>query len=248
MDSSSSGRGRRRTPGSLAQLRFKTLNDLFPSRMHPKAEDDAPIVVDDEIGSVPTLQRATEESASPGLRPFVAPIVAARRNTMTSFNDPDLVPAHDMFSRRSVLPQRNADPTCILHPHSKARYYWDMTTLGMMAWVVIDVPFAVAFNVENPPNNGWDWHRAFGSVVDSFFVCDVVLNFNTGIEVKGGGVSLRRWDIAKDYATSWFLVDVVSAFPLDLVLNGSAATANTNGVLKLAKASRVVRQNKHTLA
>jgi len=127
---------------------------------------------------------------------------------------------------------------CVLHPHSKTRYNWDMTTLVMMAWVVMDVPFSVAFNVENPPNNGWNWHRVCGTAVDAFFMCDVVLNFNTGIELANGSVSMRRVDIAKAYLKSWFWVDIMSGFPLDLVVNGGQA--NHNNVLKLAKASRVV--------
>ena len=116
-----------------------------------------------------------------------------------------------------------------------------MTTLAMMAWVVLDVPFVVAFNIENPPNGGWDWHRTCAFAVDVFFMCDVVLNFNTGIETKGGGVSLNRRDIAYDYVTSWFLVDVVSAFPLDLLLDQSAAQGTQ--LAKLSKASRVVNQD-----
>jgi len=153
------------------------------------------------------------------------------------------VPANSNARRHSKLLDRNVkDNVCVLHPHSRIRYNWDMTTLVMMAWVVMDVPFSVAFNVENPPNNGWNWHRACGTAVDAFFMCDVILNFNTGIERANGSVSTRRWDIAKAYLKSWFWVDIISAFPLDLVMSGDAAQHSE--VLKLSKASRVVRHQR----
>ena len=153
------------------------------------------------------------------------------------------MPAGFKSRRNSQLLARKAKENfCVLHPHSKTRYNWDMTTMMMMAWVVIDVPFSVAFSIENPPNNGWNWHRACGTAVDAFFLCDVILNFNTGIELANGSVSINRWSIAKEYLSSWFWVDIVSAFPLDLVTNGGGG--NHNNVLKLAKASRVVRHER----
>jgi hyperpolarization activated cyclic nucleotide-gated potassium channel 2 len=56
---------------------------------------------------------------------------------------------------------------------------------------------------------------------------DVILNFNTGVEI-GGIVSMDRIVIAKDYLKSWFWIDIVSAFPLDLVLQGSAGSNSAN--------------------
>ena len=99
----------------------------------------------------------------------------------------------------------------IVHPNSPKRYYWDMATLFFMAWVIIDIPFIVAFEVEE--NEEWGWHEVIMQIVDCFFMFDVFLNFNTGIEANGR-VSLNRIDIAKDYLKGWFWVDIVSAFPL----------------------------------
>lgn len=89
----------------------------------------------------------------------------------------------------------------IIHPHSKIRSYWDMATLCMMVWVVIDVPFTSAFNVHDD-QLVWDWHRVISFTVDLFFMVDVIVNFNTGVELDGK-VSLDRRDIARDYMKSW---------------------------------------------
>jgi len=50
MDRPSKSRGRQSSFKPLAQLRFKTLNELFPSRMHRKDPEDEPIVVEDDAG------------------------------------------------------------------------------------------------------------------------------------------------------------------------------------------------------
>ena len=48
---------------------------------------------------------------------------------------------------------------------------------------------------------------------------DVLISFNTGVELAGL-VSLNRFDIAREYLKSWFWIDLISGFPLDLVLEG----------------------------
>lgn len=102
-----------------------------------------------------------------------------------------------------------------------------MMTLAFMLWVVIDVPFMVAFDVDVDISI-WDWHRVISLMVDVFFMFDVILNFNTGVEINGI-VSNDRRVIAKDYIKSWFWIDIVSAFPLDLVLSGSDSAKANNG-------------------
>jgi len=54
--SSVRGLGRGMSFRPLAQMRFKTLNDLFPSRMRPhdgEEEEDAPVVIEDEVEAKP---------------------------------------------------------------------------------------------------------------------------------------------------------------------------------------------------
>jgi len=90
-------------------------------------------------------------------------------------------------------------PWDVVHPHSQFRYYWDMNTMLMLVWVIIDVPFVVSFNVSDKP---WSWHAICAHIVDLFFILDVILNFNTGVELNGQ-VFLDRPTIAKEYIKSW---------------------------------------------
>jgi hypothetical protein len=117
----------------------------------------------------------------------------------------------------------------------------------LVIWVGIDVPFVAAFEVDDKPGV-WGWHKVISAIVDFFFVADVLLNFNTGVAVHGK-VSLDRWVIAKEYLKSWFLVDVISAFPLDYVINGFDENGHSEGstasgasrLVKVSKIGKVVR-------
>ena len=126
-----------------------------------------------------------------------------------------------------------------------------MITLVLVIWVVIDVPFVAAFGVDDTYDEPgvWNWHRVISTVVDVFFIADVLLNFCTGVEINGK-VSLNRWIIAKEYFKSWFWVDVISAFPLDYVINGfngspsdGSTASDTSRLVKLSKFGKVVRVN-----
>jgi len=129
----------------------------------------------------------------------------------------------------------------VLHPFDEFRYKWDISTMVAMVWVIIDVPFVVAFDIEVDPHD-WDWHRCTSFVVDVFFMLDVLISFNTGVELAGI-VSLNRFDIAREYLKSWFWIDLISGFPLDLVLEGQDTKGNA-GLAKLAKTGKVIRMFK----
>jgi hypothetical protein len=117
-----------------------------------------------------------------------------------------------------------------------------MTTLVLMVWVVLDVPFMFAFDVQEDLWS-WGWHRIISAGVDIFFMADVILNFNTGVEVAGK-VCLDRRVIAKEYLKSWFWVDIISAFPLEYVLNDAKVTGggseDASKLIKVSKIGKVV--------
>jgi hypothetical protein len=124
----------------------------------------------------------------------------------------------------------------VFHPNSNFRYQWDITTLALMFVVVLDVPFSVCFEIQS---SGWDWHRVMSFMIDVFFMVDVVLNFNTAFE-RDGIMQYDRRDIAKHYITSWFVIDVASAIPLDLILDSSGH----DGLVGLSRLTRLVKMLK----
>lgn len=80
--------------------------------------------------------------------------------------------------------------------------------------------------------------------MDCFFLVDVVLNFNTGVEIDGT-VVMDRKVIAKDYLSSWFWIDMLSAVPIDmLVLLSGDGSSNQSQFASIAKMGRLMRMFK----
>lgn len=59
---------------------------------------------------------------------------------------------------------------------------------------------------------------AFIYGIDFFFFIDILVNFNTAILNEEFEVTDDRWLIAKEYLNSWFIVDLLSIIPFDLVV------------------------------
>jgi hypothetical protein len=64
---------------------------------------------------------------------------------------------------------------------------------------------------------------------DWLFITDLFLNFLTCYEVKGQLIE-NRWMIAKNYFSSWFTIDFLSSFPIDLVVGTSPSTGSGSPV------------------
>ena len=77
----------------------------------------------------------------------------------------------------------------------------------------IAVPFHLAFS----KHDRWEVDEPstyLETVVDLFFLADIVRNFRTAFYDRGNLVT-DAWRIARQYARTWLLVDVVASFPLD---------------------------------
>jgi hypothetical protein len=106
----------------------------------------------------------------------------------------------------------------IIHPYSLFRRYWDVSTMLFLFYIVMIVPYRIAFNVE-----ATGFALGLSRLVDAIFIIDIFLNFATGYTL-GSAVILKPKKIAYKYMTSFFLIDVISGFPLDLVYNGYVAS------------------------
>lgn len=53
---------------------------------------------------------------------------------------------------------------------------------------------------------------------DVLFIVDLVLNFFTGWVTKEGAVIMDHQVIVRKYLTSWFVIDLLSSIPFDLII------------------------------
>lgn len=77
--------------------------------------------------------------------------------------------------------------------------------------------------VTMPLGLGWECINAslfeLNLIVDTLFMCDVVKNFNTGYVDENESIIMDRYLVVKNYCFGYFLVDIVSSFPIDPILD-----------------------------
>ena len=76
--------------------------------------------------------------------------------------------------------------------------------------------------------------------MDTSFVVDIYLNFRTGYLDEEGKLVLNRMKIALLYTRGWFVIDLISVLPFDMLI----ATETNSGASSLLQMSRY---DSHTL-
>jgi hypothetical protein len=120
-----------------------------------------------------------------------------------------------------------------IHPHGAFRLKMDIVLVTLLSMSAAVVPYSVSFDVSGL---GYD---VFNIVSDAFFWLDLVLNFFTGVE-KNGMVIHDRKAIVRTYLSGWFMLDLVSVFPIEFVM-GDNSTNDLDRIAQLAKLVRLLR-------
>ncbi|KAK9806501.1 hypothetical protein WJX73_004260 [Symbiochloris irregularis] len=127
-----------------------------------------------------------------------------------------------------IITQQSSNNVWI-HPLSKFRDGWDTTTLILVVYTVLVLPFRAAFffdyykDLEHDHNLFLqlqaDWMLSTDLLTDLFFMADILMNFNTGVIVDQVLIMDRK-EVARHYCKTWLALDVVASFPLDLIFAG----------------------------
>jgi CRP-like cAMP-binding protein len=101
------------------------------------------------------------------------------------------------------------------------RRYFDAVLMVLTLFAAIEVPLHLSLRYPTP-----DWVRYIHLTYPLLFGIDIVLTFFTSIVVEGQEITSRK-EIARRYLTSWFIVDLISALPLDFIFpNGWISEMN----------------------
>jgi hypothetical protein len=142
--------------------------------------------------------------------------------------------------------QDRGPPTCrdgVLHPRSVVRRRWDSVLFIMLMYCAFLIPYRVGFDVMAA--DAWLW---FETAIDVSFMVDIFVNFRTGYlldeDNEDSRIEMRPKAISWHYLKGWFVIDLVSAFPSQLVqlAKEEEETANTyNKLPRLMRIPRLVR-------
>ena len=134
-------------------------------------------------------------------------------------------------------------------PYSDWRILWDSLALFFVLYVMFVTPYQLAFIMHEPKMSEpgkvfapWNRHRVglmmCDNVVDFFFLCDILLNCNTGVylEESDEWILDRAALVGRYRASGWLYVDIASLFPYD-----EMSSEDKLSLLKLLKLLRLFK-------
>ena len=154
---------------------------------------------------------------------------------------------------KSVTLSRSCVVECIdkffpIHPHSISHGAWDLSMSVLLVVVLITLPVTIAFD-KIAEEMFW-----FNFIVDCLFIIDVTKNFLTGY-VSTRILKMREKDrhctldpvilswrkIWFNYATTWFIPDIVSSVPIDAIFRWGFSDSDGRDVASISKTLKLMR-------
>ncbi|KAH8054366.1 phosphorelay sensor kinase [Aureococcus anophagefferens] len=124
-------------------------------------------------------------------------------------------------------------PWFVFQPDDPTRVAWDTASALVMLMMIFYIPYNVSFVGPTYVYYVFDWFLTV------FFTVDICLSFVTAYEHKGRTVTDPS-KIARHYLRTFFLLDVVATFPMDIALAGQTKDKHKD-LGRLAKASKLPR-------
>jgi len=131
--------------------------------------------------------------------------------------------------------------TRVFHPFDPFIWWWNMMNSVIMIYIVIDVPFELAFGVDESLLSPTG---CFELILCLFFILDIVINFRTGFIANQILVTTSR-EIALHYLKGWFTVDLVTTIPFQFILSARKSLSVHGGsatkIMRIMKVFRLVK-------
>lgn len=158
---------------------------------------------------------------------------------------------HRSFSRFSAESQTNLNnPTSntkkcdpcfgilpILHPFGPFKVIWDSIVILVLLITIIAIPYVIAFNIESNIN---ELYGKISLTLDIILLIDIIISFRTAYFDKIDHLRLitAPINIITNYIKSWFIIDFLTSFPFEFVIN---INDNENILFKSLRIFRFVR-------
>ena len=102
-----------------------------------------------------------------------------------------------------------------MYPNDNVKINWDIWISLVLLITCFQTPLNFAFQEEL---DSYTWLIVVTYVIDLLFLIDIVINFNSAIQLDGIEMIDDRKTISKNYLTGWFLIDFLSILPFELIL------------------------------
>ena len=141
--------------------------------------------------------------------------------------------------------------TCVIHAQSSFRVFWDLMLFSLLMYIAFVTPVRIGFEQHPEIFTTWWW---FELVIDGTFIVDLFLNFRTTYYTTEGKEVTQGNQIAKNYFSTWFAIDLVSSVPFDIIVGAVLGVDDNSGfdnvgaakTLKISKSARISKLSKIT--
>ena len=129
----------------------------------------------------------------------------------------------------------------LFYPDDKYKEFWDLFMTVILLITCVITPYNIAFvQKENVTS------RIISGIIDALFGIDMLVIFNSVYFDEQLGLIVDRKNIAKNYLSGWFTVDLLAIIPFDILLNQSDMTsmvrvARVGKLYKLVKLTKLIR-------
>ena len=130
----------------------------------------------------------------------------------------------------------------LLHPDSISKKLWNSLLTLLLIYTALLMPYRLAFEEQV----FWDSWAILDVAIDGAFLLDICINFFS-VQVKAdGSLEKRHRSIICSYVKGWFVVDLVSSFPITVVdyyTGGDSGLPKDkyNSMIRLARLPRLYK-------
>ena len=128
---------------------------------------------------------------------------------------------------------------CMMTPGGTSHIRYSWLNVVLLVWCAFSIPVRVSFDFHLSP-----FMSIVEFVIDVFFMVDVCVNFRVGYIVQEDGeepaIVMQPGKVAKHYLKTWFVIDVVSAAPINFLL-GQETLGGANRLPRLIRIPKLIR-------
>ena len=129
---------------------------------------------------------------------------------------------------------------CKIHPDSQFRIGWDCVMLLVLLYMAIIIPLRIALRID-------PWLFVLDYIGDVINLVDVYLYFTVFTVYQGGELLVSSADIRRNFLQQRGLVDVIAAFPYDILTLAFMPYYRGDALLLIRAALRVPKLLKFTI-
>lgn len=125
----------------------------------------------------------------------------------------------------------------LFRSNSRFLSYWNFFLTIFILYIAIFMPIRVAFY----ENIYWDFWTILDTVLDAFFILDMVVNFFSSYKDKEENEICNLKKIAIHYLKTWFFMDLIASVPIGLI---DYSLGLQNSQTKMTRYSKLIRLSK----